>query len=84
VFVPMHRRRLTESGQKPCPPAPSVRAAGVLAAVGAVVATGLFKSLFDARSADTGSWIVLGVVIAVAAVGGGLALARAIGRQGKV
>jgi hypothetical protein len=80
----MHRRRLTESGQKPCPPARAARATGVLAAVGAVLATGLFKSLFDARGVDAGSWIVVGVVIAVAAVGGGLALARAIGRQGKV
>lgn len=81
MFVPLHHRRLHRTDRKPVPPG---RVAAMLAAVAAALATGLVGALLDKKGADTGDWVVMGVVIAVAAVGGGFALAKIIGRQGKI
>ena len=60
------------------------RAGAVLAAVLGAIATGLVASLLDRKHADDGSYIVIGLVIAAVAVGCGVGLAKAIGRQGKI
>ena len=82
MFVPLHRRRAPAAG---CKPVRAARAGAVLAAVLAAIMTGLVGSILDRnKHADSGDYILLGLVIAVTAVGVGVALAKAIGRQGRL
>jgi hypothetical protein len=81
VFVPIHRRRSSSSSGRPTRPA---RAGAVVAAVLAAIATGLVGTLLDEKQASSGHYIVMGVVIAIVAVGCGVVIAKAIGRQGKI
>jgi hypothetical protein len=82
VFVPLHRQRRPSAVGGQC--GRPTRAGAVVAAVLGALATGLVAALLDKKHADAGDYVVLGLVIAIAAVGCGVAIAKAIGRQGKV
>jgi hypothetical protein len=81
VFVPMHNRRARATGGRP---APGTRPLVAVASVFVALAAGLIPAILSKKDAGTGEYVVLGLVIAALAVGGGIALARMIGRRGKV
>jgi ABC-type uncharacterized transport system permease subunit len=81
VFVPLHRRRSSSRCAQATRP---VRAGAVLAAVLAAIVTGLAGTLFSKKPSDSGDYVVFGVVIAIVAVGCGVAIAKSIGRQGRI
>jgi hypothetical protein len=81
VFVPLHRSRTASPVGEPVRPR---RAGAVLAVALGGIVTGLVGALFDKRQVGSGEYVLLGLVIAVVAVGCGVALARAIGRRGRV
>lgn len=81
MFVPMHTRRGGTTGGKS---APGIRPLVAVAAVFVSLAAGLIPAILSKKDAGPGEYVALGLVIAALAVGGGIAIARTIGRQGKV
>jgi hypothetical protein len=83
VPIPVHQpRRPRRPGS---PAGRGARLIAVLVAVFSTLAAALVGSLMNAsRPHDSGDYVVLGLLVAVGAVAGGFAIAKAIGRQGRV